>query len=515
MKHIFTISLCFLALSLSAQETITYPYNPDGDADGLVAVPDIQDLLAVYGSPFSPAEIMVGDTALSEWIQILYQALEDQQAVINAMQGAGGCNFNYPHGLDGTPYSHSFSSQGDLMIPEGKVFYMNYESGYEGRVTINGGVYNPNIDSAPSIQQGDRGNPIIYPSGLILSDLDGSNINGLMIDENTNIDVVFHSFANGDLVVPEGKFLYVTRTTTNIVSNLNDVTYSFEILSSSQPIVLPSEATISPSSTYSSSNKFLFGYLVDEDYFADCGGGGSSEGGLGLAFGKRVNLEESEDGGPIPWNSDKNYGVYDFESDGLVFFSNPGETNLLILNDSIEMLELMTPEVFYEYSVGELDPGSTITIPVRKDEKLVIEGYPFMFNLQGHLFQWIPLESEPVGSSGESELDVFYATDFEVDEWNNFLPLQVIGSPDIVVYNHPLIGSGTLPIIAPNPNNYDQFDQVKFMLGGLVPDNPPLPNILAQVYFTRCDGEEEEFGIQADRTRSLTLGPDGFWRYSD
>ena len=44
-----------------------------------------------------------------------------------------------------------------------------------------------------------------------------------MIDENTNIDVVFHSFANGDLVVPEGKFLYVTRTTTNIVSNLNGV----------------------------------------------------------------------------------------------------------------------------------------------------------------------------------------------------------------------------------------------------------------------------------------------------
>ena len=90
MKNIFTISLCFLALSLSAQETITYPYNPDGDADGLVAVPDIQDLLAVYGSPFSPAEIMVGDTALSEWIQILYQALQDQQAVIEAMQGAGG-----------------------------------------------------------------------------------------------------------------------------------------------------------------------------------------------------------------------------------------------------------------------------------------------------------------------------------------------------------------------------------------------------------------------------------------
>ena len=281
MKHIFTISLCFLALSLSAQETITYPYNPDGDADGLVAVPDIQDLLAVYGSPFSPAEIMVGDTALSEWIQILYQALQDQQAVIESLTsgaGASGCDFNYPHGLDGTPYSHSFSSQGDLIIPEGKVFYMTHEVGYEGNVTINGGVYEPNIDAGSSIQVGDDGNPIIYTSGLILSDVDGSNINGLMIDENTNIDVVFHSFGTGDLVVPEGKNLYLTRTTTNIVSSLNDVSYSFEVVSSSQPIVLPPESTISPASTYSSTNKFLFGYLVDEDYFADCGGGGSSEG---------------------------------------------------------------------------------------------------------------------------------------------------------------------------------------------------------------------------------------------
>jgi hypothetical protein len=88
MKHIFTLSLCCLALSLSAQETITYPYNPDGNADGTITVPDLQDFLGNYGSLFSPAEIMVGDTALGEWIQILYQALEDQQAVIEAMQGA-------------------------------------------------------------------------------------------------------------------------------------------------------------------------------------------------------------------------------------------------------------------------------------------------------------------------------------------------------------------------------------------------------------------------------------------
>ena len=45
MKHLFTISLCFLTLSLSAQETITYPYNPDGYDDGAITVPDLQNLL--------------------------------------------------------------------------------------------------------------------------------------------------------------------------------------------------------------------------------------------------------------------------------------------------------------------------------------------------------------------------------------------------------------------------------------------------------------------------------------
>jgi len=95
MRTLLSIVLISLCFSLSAQETINYPYNPDGNADGTITVPDLQDFLGNYGSPFSPAEIMVGDTALSEWIQILYQALEDQQAVIESMQGA-------EHGLDST-----------------------------------------------------------------------------------------------------------------------------------------------------------------------------------------------------------------------------------------------------------------------------------------------------------------------------------------------------------------------------------------------------------------------------
>jgi hypothetical protein len=47
MKHIFTISLCFLALSLSAQ--VDCPNTFDNNSDGAVTINDLLDLLAVFG----------------------------------------------------------------------------------------------------------------------------------------------------------------------------------------------------------------------------------------------------------------------------------------------------------------------------------------------------------------------------------------------------------------------------------------------------------------------------------
>ena len=80
MKHFFTISLCFLTLSLSAQETITYPYNPDGDVDGAIASPDLLDLLGVYGGAFSPSDITIDGVSL-------LQVIQDLQNQLGALQG--------------------------------------------------------------------------------------------------------------------------------------------------------------------------------------------------------------------------------------------------------------------------------------------------------------------------------------------------------------------------------------------------------------------------------------------
>ena len=212
MKHIFTISLCFLALSLSAQETITYPYNPDGDADGLVAVPDIQDLLAVYGSPFSPAEIMVGDTALSEWIQILYQALQDQQAVIEAMQGAGRCDFSFPEGIHGEPVIYDMST-GDYTVPDDKSLYIinlytnNCALSVEDIIIHNA----QSNTSYPNTKSFSLNQPIIVGSGEVVSANDQPGfINGLLIDKQVN-PITHQLFNDETFEVPLGKTLYITH----------------------------------------------------------------------------------------------------------------------------------------------------------------------------------------------------------------------------------------------------------------------------------------------------------------
>jgi len=77
MKYLFTISLCFLTLSLSSQETLTYPYNPDGNADGAITVPDLQDFLTNYNTVFQPSEILFYGQNLSEVLVEIISTLED------------------------------------------------------------------------------------------------------------------------------------------------------------------------------------------------------------------------------------------------------------------------------------------------------------------------------------------------------------------------------------------------------------------------------------------------------
>ena len=86
MKRLVTLMICAVSLGAAAQSTITYPYNPDGNADALIGVTDLQDMLSVYGGAFSPSEIQIDGVGLTEVIGQLQATVEAQQAYITQLQ---------------------------------------------------------------------------------------------------------------------------------------------------------------------------------------------------------------------------------------------------------------------------------------------------------------------------------------------------------------------------------------------------------------------------------------------
>lgn len=69
MKRLVALMMC--AVSLGALAQITYPYNPDGNADGDIAVGDLQDFLVTYGGAFTPAAIVVDSVELGKVLDSL------------------------------------------------------------------------------------------------------------------------------------------------------------------------------------------------------------------------------------------------------------------------------------------------------------------------------------------------------------------------------------------------------------------------------------------------------------
>ena len=85
MKRLVALMMCAVSLGAAAQSTITYPYNPDGNADALIGVTDLQDMLSTYGGAFLPSEILVGDSTLSFWVDQLSETVLTQQATIDSL----------------------------------------------------------------------------------------------------------------------------------------------------------------------------------------------------------------------------------------------------------------------------------------------------------------------------------------------------------------------------------------------------------------------------------------------
>ena len=104
MRRFLALTICAVSLGAAAQSSITYPYNPDGNADAIIGATDLQDLLANYGGAFSPSEILVGDSTLTFWIHQLSETVNTQQALIDSLMGSGVNQTNPCEGLNSVTY---------------------------------------------------------------------------------------------------------------------------------------------------------------------------------------------------------------------------------------------------------------------------------------------------------------------------------------------------------------------------------------------------------------------------
>ncbi|MBR77621.1 MAG: hypothetical protein CMD36_06905, partial [Flavobacteriales bacterium] len=197
--------------------------------------------------------------------------------------GGGGCDILFPEGLDGEAISFKVNSSNKYTVPAGKRLYVtnNYGTGtYFNIVGVGNISYETNHEESHSLAM-----PIILNSGEQLQSSNNNwvKVNGILVDENPSVQAISVQVnSSNKYTVPVGKRLYVTNnygtgTYFNIVGvgNISYETNHERSHSLAMPIILNSGEQLE-----SGNNNWVTvnGYLVDEDYFAGCGGvgGGSS-----------------------------------------------------------------------------------------------------------------------------------------------------------------------------------------------------------------------------------------------
>ena len=214
MKRLVALMMCAVSLGAAAQSTITYPYNPDGNADGDIAVGDLQDFLTVYGNPFSPSEIMVGDSSLTYWVEQLSQTIQEQQEMIELLQYGNSKNLAFPDGFGGDFIVLNISNE-DFTVPQDKNFFITnqYSQNALPRITVDDiPVFEVDGGTLATSQFG-SGSTYIVGGGSVLGYtpiVNASpvvNFSGILVDRGVEPIVV--DLLQEDFVVPQGYNLHL------------------------------------------------------------------------------------------------------------------------------------------------------------------------------------------------------------------------------------------------------------------------------------------------------------------
>jgi len=356
--------------------------------------------------------------------------IADMIAAAGGFGSGGGCDFNWPTGINGQPIIHSLLDDGDYIVPTGKNLFITHSvfRQHNATITVNGLKIIKPLES-PSFP---KNKPLIVNEGDVVSYVDDSgtpefvNFYGILMDVNPQINSIVYDITNNNYVVPDGKNLVITHS----LYESNSVFLSVNGYEIALPSESPSFPTLNPIYTkpgdiisyYSTGSPnsqtyvHFSGYLVDEDYFADCGGGGSSEGGLfnNIGFGEKSFLDWNE----LKWEMDTwEIAVFNPESDGFLqigecigdepFVINVIPEELDPCNGIYENCEFSSTPFWYGFDMENYQYNSSndVTIPVLESELVFIgDGGGGTCSPDLVPIRWTPLETQiNEGGGGSSD----------------------------------------------------------------------------------------------------------------
>ena len=195
----------------------------------------------------------------------------DSTFITNVSGGVvGGCDLNYPDGLSGEIVYVSISLANNITytVPSGKRLYISR--------LIGNGLSIDSIEFFTGV--GNYGTPRPLISTIVVDENQvlslppaSSNIRfiGMLVDASVFVEPISHSLLT-NYTVPSSKILiitYINRGTGSIQLNGNEISKLSEITFTAFPI--------NGGGILDGSGSFN-GYLVDDNYFSDCFGGGVS-----------------------------------------------------------------------------------------------------------------------------------------------------------------------------------------------------------------------------------------------
>ncbi|MDC3104026.1 tail fiber protein [Flavobacteriales bacterium] len=188
-----------------------------------------------------------------------------------------GCDIKFPEGIGNEFITMTVTDTDTYSVPANKRLYITNAYCYNSSLDIDDipMVVNSNNSESYSLS-----NPIIVSEGQTVSSSSNypANINGFLVELNSNITAITHyTNSSNNFVVPQNKRLFITNVYCSN-SSLDIDGVSIVVNSNAAGgyslgnIIVAQEGQVL--STLNNYPACINGYLVDEDYFENCGGGG-------------------------------------------------------------------------------------------------------------------------------------------------------------------------------------------------------------------------------------------------